>query len=129
MVLVIVGQLLFNREYFWLPQWLLKRSVARAHFEKALRFLSKPARFIYKFIRPRMMPLTRSAANRIIAILCILIAVIMPLMEVVPFAGHSAGAVLTAYALSIIAQDGVLALIGMILSCAIAALVIRTIVL
>jgi hypothetical protein len=46
LVLLIAGQLLFRREHFWLPHWLLKRSVAQDKLHKALTWLRPPARFI-----------------------------------------------------------------------------------
>ncbi len=44
------------------------------------------------------------------AVSCILIAAAMPAMEFIPFSANLAGAALTAFGLSLIAHDGVLAL-------------------
>src|ERR1700742_2730343 len=58
LVLLTAGQLLFGRKNFWLPQWLLKRKVSRAKYEKALKWMQRPAHFIDRFLHPRLPVLT-----------------------------------------------------------------------
>ncbi len=128
-VLLIVGQLLFRRKHFWLPDWLLRRSISSQRFKKALKFLHKPARFIDRFLRPRLTKLTRGAGAYGVAIACVIVACMMPIMEIVPFAAHSAGAALTAFALALMAQDGLLALIALGFTLGAAALVVNTLIL
>jgi hypothetical protein len=62
-VLLTAGQLLFKREYIWLPQWLLNRSVERTKLSKAVGWLVPPARFIDGLLRRRMTVLTNQAAQ------------------------------------------------------------------
>ena len=47
-----------------------------------------------------------------IATVCVLIAAAMPAMEVVPLTANGAGAALTAFGLSLIAHDGLLAIVA-----------------
>jgi hypothetical protein len=46
------------------------------------------------------------------AIVCICISLAMPVMEFIPFSANFAGAALTAFGLSFIAKDGLMALFG-----------------
>lgn len=112
-VLLIAGQMLFQRDYFWLPRWLLERSVSRARLCKALKWLKRPARFIDRFLRPRLTALTYRMGSYVIATVCVLIAAAMPTMEVVPLTANGAGAALTAFGLSLIAHDGLLAILAL----------------
>jgi hypothetical protein len=112
MVLVLAGQLLLGRRHFWLPKWLLKRSVSKAKFERALRFLSPLARSIDRMIRPRLRRLTQDGAIYFISVMAILVALTLPPLEFVPFAATTAGAALTAFGLALIAHDGVLVVIA-----------------
>ena len=112
LVLLIAGQLLFRRKHFWLPRWLLARSVAQSKLRKAIGWLRKPARFTDRALRPRLGLFTQNGAIYAIAIVCIVIAFAMPAMEVVPFSATGAGAALTAFGLALIAEDGLLALIA-----------------
>jgi hypothetical protein len=109
LVLLIATQLLFGKEYFWLPRWMLQRAVERSRIRKALRLLRPPARCIGRWLRPRLPSLIQ---GRSIALVCIVIAICMPVMELVPFSAHGAGIALSAFALALIVHDGLLALIA-----------------
>lgn len=112
LVLLIAGQVLLRQEHFWLPRWLLNRSVTRDKLVKVLGWLRRPARFIDRLLRPRLLFFTQQAGIVAIALVCVLIAFAMPLMEVVPFSANAAGIVLTAFGLALIACDGVLAVLA-----------------
>jgi hypothetical protein len=124
LVLLISLQLLLGREYFWLPRWLLKRSVARDKLEKALKWLRPPARFIDRYLRPRLNVFVGRAGKYIIAVVCSVIALGMPVMELVPFSATAAGAILTAFGLSLIACDGLFALLAFVFTAGTVGLVV-----
>jgi len=112
LVVLTTGQLLFRRERFWLPQWMLNRSIARDKLCKALGWMRRPTRFLDRITRPRLTAFIRGAGTVVIAVVCIIVAAAMPAMEVVPFSANGAGAALTAFGLALIARDGLLALIA-----------------
>lgn len=128
-VLLVAVQLLLNREHFWLPRWLLKKSISRDKFCKALDWIRPAARFLDRWLRPRLTGLVQGVGTRIVAALCILIAAAMPLMEVVPFSANGAGAALTALGLALVIKDGLLALIAFLLIAATSGLIIYHLVL
>ncbi|HVT45323.1 MAG TPA: exopolysaccharide biosynthesis protein [Thermoanaerobaculia bacterium] len=109
-------QLIFGRKHFWLPRWLLKRSISREKLSKALGWMRKPARFVDRLIRHRLGIFVEGGAVYAIAVVCIIIALTMPFMEVVPFSANIAGAALTALGLALIARDGLLALIAFVMT-------------
>ena len=111
-VVLICGQMLAARKYFWLPRWLLNRSVAEKRFDKALRWLQRPAAWIDRLIRPRLAALTGTAGRRVIATTCLIIGLALPVMDFVPFSATGGGSALTAFGLSVIAHDGLLAIIA-----------------
>lgn len=113
-VLLIAVQLLIGRHNFWLPGFMLNRSVPKDKLHKALTWLKKPARFIDKLLSPRLAVLTRGPMVRVIAVVCLGIALAMPVMEIVPFSANLAGIALTAFGLALIARDGLLALIALV---------------
>ena len=116
LLLLIAVQLLFRREHFWLPRWLLRRSVARNNLVKALEWLRPPARFIDSWLGPRLTIFIRGLSFYLMAIVCLVIAAGLPVMELVPFSATSAGAVLTVFGLSLIAHDGFMALLAFVLT-------------
>lgn len=113
-VLLIAVQLLIGRHNFWLPGFMLNRSVPKDKLHKALTWLKKPARYIDKLLQPRLSRLTSGPMVRVIAIVCLFISLAMPVMEFVPFSANLAGIALTAFGLALIARDGLLALIALV---------------
>lgn len=111
-VVLVAGQLLLRRRHLWLPEWLLKRSVESEKLDKALDWMERPAQFIDRWLRPRLRLLTRRVATYFIAIACLFVAALMPIMEVIPFSANLAGAGLTAFGLSLMTNDGLLALLA-----------------
>lgn len=116
LVFLTAGQLLVHRDRFWLPKWMLKRSVKRDKLCKALAWLRRPARFIDRWLRPRLTMFVRRTGLHVIAVVCIAIAAAMPAMELVPFSANGAGAALTSFGLALIAHDGLLAVIALVIT-------------
>lgn len=115
-VFLLSVQFIAGRECPWLPRWLLARSASAQKVHKALAWLDKPARAIDRFLRPRLTGLTEGPAVRWIAASCTAISAAMPAMELVPFSANIAGAALTIFGLSLVAHDGLLALLGILLT-------------
>ncbi len=124
LVLLSAGQVLSRRKQFWLPHWLLERSVARDKLCRGLEWLRRPARFLDRLTRPRLTIFTQGAGIYVIAIACMLIAAVTPAMEFVPFSANGAGAALTAFGLSLLARDGFLALLALLVTASIFGVVI-----
>ncbi|SHG07283.1 Uncharacterized conserved protein [Microbulbifer donghaiensis] len=112
LVLLVTVQLLLGRKHFWLPQWMLRRSISKQKLHRALQWLDKPARFVDRWLRPRLAFLVRRSGTVVIATLCTVIALALPLMELVPFSATIAGMALTAFGLALVAHDGLLAVIA-----------------
>lgn len=111
-VLLTLGQLLFQRNSIWLPSWIARRSVPQDKLLKGLDWLQKPARFLDRWTGPRLVFLVDGPGLYVMAIICMAVAMGMPLMEVVPFSANGAGAALIAFGLAIVARDGVLAILA-----------------
>ncbi|MFG6157728.1 exopolysaccharide biosynthesis protein [Halomonas sp. 1390] len=125
MLVVLAGvQLLAGREHIWLPGWLLRRRVSRARFVAVVRWMQRPAHWIDRLLKPRLTLLTRPPAHIAVALTSLLIALAMPPMEVVPFTANGAGLALTLFALALLAHDGLMALLGYLLTFGTLALVI-----
>jgi hypothetical protein len=111
-VLLIAGQLLIGRQHFWLPQWLLERTVSAQTLRKAIGWVRRPARTIDAVIKPRLAWLTHNAGKLAAAATCAAIALATPFMEIVLFSANVAGAALAAFGAALVAHDGVLALLA-----------------
>jgi hypothetical protein len=112
-VLLIAGQLVCRRRYFWLPRWLLSRRVSRKRFKQAVRFLRRPATKVDRLLRPRLDFAVRHIGFAVILTLSVALALAMPMLELVPFTSSVAGALIALLGLALIAHDGLLALLAM----------------
>lgn len=114
-VSLVTVQMLFGRRYFWLPRLILDRRLNRARLLRVLAWLRSPARVTDRLLRPRLLPLVRGGAARLTALLCFLLALALPLTEVVPFSSSLTGVAFIAFGLSLVAFDGALALVAYVL--------------
>jgi len=124
LLLLVAGQLVFHRRHLWLPQWLLRRTISRARLHKALKWLRPLACFVDRRLAPRLPLLVEEAAAFFIALICVVIAVGLPITELVPFSATAAGTVLAPFGLALIAHDGLLALLAFVVTATYAVLIV-----
>jgi hypothetical protein len=110
-VFLISIQLLFQRKNLWLPEFLLDKSIKRDKLNKALKKLKSPVRFIDRLLKPRFTVLAEGYMMYVIAVICLCLSALMPLMEFVPFSANIAGIILTVFGLSLLTKDGLLILV------------------
>lgn len=115
-VLLIAGQMLIGRRRIWLPQVLLRRSVKRERLDKSLKKARPVARFVDRFLKPRLTSLTTGAFAYVIAACCVALALIMPPLEIVPFAVMAPAAAIAAFGLALTSHDGALAVLAFFFS-------------
>lgn len=119
-VLMVSVQLLFGRKDFWLPQWMLKRKASRERLKKMTqsKWLRKPAKWVDAAVTKRLEMFTGPKATYAIAIACTVMALALPFTEVVPLSTAVLSLGLVAYGISLIAHDGLMALVGFVISAA-----------
>lgn len=127
-VLLVTVQMLLGRRHFWFPDRLLKAEVPRSKLNAALKWLQPVARFVDRITRPRLALLVKGPANYLIAVVCLLLACLMPLMELIPFSSSAAGAVLAMFGVAMVSKDGLMALLAYLVLGAATGLVIATLV-
>lgn len=110
-VLLSAGQILIGRERPWLPRWLLERRVEAGTVRKVVGWMRPAARVMDRVLDPRLGVLTGRPAQRVIAAVCVGVAAVMPVMELVPFSANVAGVLLTGFGLSLVTSDGLLVLV------------------
>lgn len=116
-IVLISGQLLVGRT-FWLPGFIRRRSVQRDRLHKAIGVVRPVARAIDKLLRPRLVRLTAPPVTQVIAAICILIALSMPPLELVPFAGAAPMGAVALFGLGLTARDGFVVVLALALSAA-----------
>ena len=112
-VFFLLVQILIGMDHAWLPGALLRRSIATARMQRAVKAIRPYARFVDGFLGPRLTILTRGVFYYVITAACLLVAVVTPVIELVPLAGIVPNAAIVAFALAITAHDGLWALIAL----------------
>jgi hypothetical protein len=116
MVALIATQLLIGAHSFWLPKSLLKLSVRADRLAKAVEKSRKPARMVDRVLRPRLDWLTGPVGVRVVAAVCILVAISIPPLELVPFAVFAPAAAIAAFGLGLLARDGAVLCVALLAS-------------
>ena len=116
LIVLIAIQIIVGFDSLWLPQFLLNRKIDGKKLQQAAKSLQPAARVIDKAIRPRLTFLTDRPFLYVIALICILIALTVPPLELVPFVDIPLWAALAAFSLAMAAHDGLLAIAALILT-------------
>ncbi|ASD27811.1 exopolysaccharide biosynthesis protein [Brevundimonas diminuta] len=109
-IILIAAELALQRDRVWLPRWLLNLSVSRASYRTAAEKILPRLQRVERLTRPRWPALTGEAADVVIGLICILLALMMALP--VPFGDALPGLTLALFGLGIIQRDGAFILAG-----------------
>lgn len=112
-VAILSFQLMIGRDEIWLPERVRRARLNEERTRKALSFLRPIARQVDKVIKPRLSFATHAGMQRAAALICFLVAITMPPLEILPFLATTAGIVLTIFGLAITIRDGVLMIVGL----------------
>lgn len=115
-IVLTAGQILLGRDHLWLPGFLARRSISCRKACKATGKLRGVARFLDKWFHGRLPALTRGPAVRIAAALCIVLAMAVPPLELLPLATTAPMAAIAAFGLALTVRDGVMMIIALVLS-------------
>jgi hypothetical protein len=128
-VLLLSVQAIIDRSRVWLPRWMARRCVSERRVLKAIRWMRKPAAFIDRHTRRRMTWAVKHAFIYVIAANCIVIAAMMPVLELIPGSGFLSGTAITNFGLALLAQDGLIALVAIACSLGVVGMLISNFVL
>lgn len=112
-VILIALQLIAGKSSIWLPERLRRASLSAERTQKALEFLRPAVGWIEKLSKARLTFLTNGLGIRISAFICILVAMTMPPLELLPGASTSAGTIIATFGLALTTRDGLLLLIAL----------------
>ncbi|HEX5693175.1 MAG TPA: exopolysaccharide biosynthesis protein [Arenimonas sp.] len=111
-VALVASQFLLHRRHLWLPRWMLRRTVGARLVDRSIGWLDKPARFIDRHLHPRLRALTGRVGRHVIAVSCLLAALMLVPLEFMPGASTIIGTALVAFGMALATHDGLAALIA-----------------
>jgi hypothetical protein len=113
--ILVIGEILIGMDHIWIPRFLARRTIATSKLKRGLKALRKPAKFVDRFVEPRLAWLTQGPALYALAVVCMMVALALPFIEIIPFAGIVPNAALVCFGLAFTAHDGLWAILGLII--------------
>lgn len=129
LVVLVAGQLVAGRSAPWIPNKLRKKGFSEEKFNAARDKLRPYTLKMDKALKPRLGSLVSPLAQRLVGLVCVLLALTMPPLEVVPFASSIPSAAIGLLGVGLSARDGLFIALGLIMSAAAAAGVVYWLVL
>jgi len=127
-IIVFAVQLLFRRSYPWMPEVLRRIKISDSKLEKTRKVITPVLSKIDNVIHPRLPWMTSGPAQVLTALLAIILAMTMVPLGVVPFGVVAPAFIIGLLGLGITARDGILIILGFVLSLGVAYGVINLIV-
>ena len=112
LIVLVAGQLVLGLRAPWVPRRLRKVDFDQDRFRAMVERAQPWTERVDRLLKPRLQALTRWPFNRLGALLCLLLAVAMVPLELVPFAAAIPALIILLYALALAAHDGALALLS-----------------
>lgn len=116
LILLVAGQILLMWEHPWVPKVLLERKFPAEKIAKSCDRMIPYAQKLGRYLKPRLVFLAESPFLLVVAAVCILLAAAMIPLALVPLGVLPLSFVLVLLSLGISLGDGVLILIGLVLS-------------
>jgi hypothetical protein len=124
-IMLVAAQIVLGYDSIWLPKKILEHRITRGKLEAGAKKLRSVARIIDKVIRPRLTFLTEQPYSYLIAIICLLLALTLPPLELLPIVDIPLWAAIVAFSLALVAHDGLLAIVAFLLTATGVGLVVR----
>lgn len=111
-IILLACELAVRRKTLWLPGWMLRASMGRAAYARAVRHALKPVRFVENLTRPRLAALTSPLGEVAIGVACVFLAIMMALP--IPFGDMLPAVTLILLSLGLMQRDGAMVIAGWI---------------
>ena len=113
LIALIALQVLIGRRSLWLPGFIANRSTTGDKLREASEKLRTPARYIDRTFHNRLERFTTAPFDRAIALVCIILCLSVPPLELLPFASTVPMAAIALLGLALLFDDGLLSLVGL----------------
>lgn len=112
-IALVAFQMAIGRKRLWLPGFILRRTISNRGLDRAIGYIEKPARLIDGLTRRRLTVLVGPPFDRLWALVCLLLALVIPVFELVPMSATIIASAISLFALAMVAKDGLFVLLGL----------------
>lgn len=115
-IILIAAQLALGRDHLWVPGFLARRSLASKTVCKIVDKAKKPAAWADRWFHGRLPALTKGPFVRVAAVACILLALTVPPLELLPLATTAPMAAIATFGLALMVRDGAVMIVFILLA-------------
>ena len=112
-IALIAIQIVIGRRKLWLPEFILRWTISSRRRDQIVHVLSKPAHLVDGLTHRRLSVIVAPPLDRLWALICMMLALVMPALELVPMSASILAGAISLFALAILARDGFVALLGL----------------
>lgn len=112
LTLIVAGQMAIGRPIIWLPKKALGAELPRAAVASGIEKSRGAAKAVDKLLKPRLTFLSKPPFVNVVALMCILAALITFPLGLIPFAPLAPGLAVVFFGLGMVARDGLWLALG-----------------
>ncbi|SLN73835.1 exopolysaccharide biosynthesis protein [Oceanibacterium hippocampi] len=116
LIILVAGQVLLGRQTPWIPGRLLRIEVASERARRAIGRIKPWLARVDRIIRPRWPALLEGPSRRVVALICVVLAMLMYPLALVPGGAAVPALAIAILSLGISAFDGLLLAVGLAIS-------------
>jgi hypothetical protein len=113
-VMVVSAQILAGVNHARIPGLLARRSIEADRLKHMIEAIQPWARFADRIMAPRWTFFTTGPFFYLLTVLCLMVAAVTPIIEIVPLAGIVPNAAIVAFGLAITTHDGLWAILALL---------------
>ena len=114
-IILFAVQMALNRDHMWLPGFVKRAGVSRDRVTASTHKLRPVADVLDRWFHGRLEWLTKGPAVRVAALGCIVLALTVPPLELLPFASAAPMAAIAMFGLALTVKDGLVMLVALAL--------------
>ena len=116
LIILMAGQMVAGRKSPWIPKKLAQKGFSTQKLDATRKKIRPTTHRLDAALKPRLKKFSHDLSARIVGGVCIVIAALMPPLEVVPFASSIPALAIALFGLGLSTKDGVLILTGYIIA-------------
>ncbi|MER0237159.1 exopolysaccharide biosynthesis protein [Fulvimarina sp. MAC8] len=111
-IVIVAVQMVFGARSFWMPGFLSDRAVSSKKLGSAVERVRPWGKRLDRLFKDRLQVLTTMVFERIAAVCCVVLALIVPPLEFVPFAAAIPFIAILLFGIALAVHDGVVMLVA-----------------
>lgn len=111
-ITIFAVQIALGRDHMWLPGFIERRSVDGDRMKAAVDKIRPVGAWLDRWFHGRLEKLTGPGARRIAAVICVILSLSVPPLELLPFASTAPMAAIALFGLAMTLRDGLVMVIA-----------------